>query len=237
MSNYKQPFLSILMSTFNNEDTIIEAIESILNQDYENFEFLIMNDASTDLTPTILESYQNRDNRVRVFHNKKNIGLTRSLNKLIYNSQGEIIFRQDADDISFPRRLSIQVLKMREKDYGVCVARAQVKDSKKPRPFLSYYLPYRLVMKLKNPFIHGTLAIKRDVLLDVGRYDENFYFAQDYKLYSDIIIKKYKILKIYNILYKLNTENNISTKFLSKQKYYSKCVKKKEIPILKFMNF
>ncbi len=237
MNMHKQPYLSILMSVFNNEESVADAIESILHQDYENFEFLIMNDASTDLTPTILQRYQTSDNRVKVFHNKENIGLTRSLNKLIKKSKGEIIFRQDADDISYPNRLSIQALKMQEKGFKVCVSRAQVKDTKKPRPNLSYYLPYKLVMKLKNPFVHGTLAIKREVLVDIGTYDENFYFAQDYKLYSDLIYKKHKILKIYNILYNLNTKNSISTKFSSKQKYFSECVRKKEIPDSQFMNF
>ena len=233
----KQPHISVLMSVFNAEEVISDAIESILDQDYENFEFLIMNDASTDGTPSILETYQTSDSRMKVFHNKENLGLTVSLNKLIHNSKGNIIFRQDADDTSYLNRLSFQVQQMQEKGYNVCVTKAKVKGSKKARPHLSYYLPYKLVMKLKNPFIHGTLAIRRETLLEVGTYDENFYFAQDYKLYAELINKKYKIHKIYKILYNLNTFNNISTKFASKQKYYSDCVKKKKLPDLRFRDF
>ena len=90
----KQPHISVLMSVFNAEEVISDAIESILDQDDENFEFLIMNDASTDGTPSILETYQTSDSRMKVFHNKENLGLTVSLNKLIHNSKGNIIFRQ-----------------------------------------------------------------------------------------------------------------------------------------------
>lgn len=236
MNASKFPFVSVLMSVFNNEDSVSDAIESIFNQDYKNFEFLVMNDASTDSTPAILQRYQERDNRLRVYHNKKNIGLTLSLNKLIQESKGNIIFRQDADDSSYPRRLSTQVLEMQEKGYEVCVTRAHIKNSNKLRPNLSYKLPYKLVMKLKNPFVHGTLAIKRDVLMSIGTYDKNFYFAQDYKLYSDLINRKYKIHKIHKILYNLNTKNNISTKFSSQQKYYADCVRKKKTPHSQFMS-
>ena len=224
------------MSVFNNEEIVSDAVESILNQDYENFEFLIMNDASTDRTASILEGYQTSDRRIKVIHNDKNLGLTVSLNKLIHKSKGNIIFRQDADDTSYPNRLSYQILQMQKKGYNICVARARVKDSKKPRPYISYYFPYKFVMKLKNPFIHGTLAIKREILLKIGTYDENFYFAQDYKLYSDLISKKHKIHKIHKILYNLNTANNISSQFASQQKYFSNCVKKKKIPDSRFMN-
>mgnify|MGYP003956348861 CR=1 FL=1 len=79
--------ISIIMSVFNNSKTLERCIESILNQDYENFEFLIMNDFSKDSSNKILKDYENEDSRIKVFNNKENIGLTKSLNILVNKSK------------------------------------------------------------------------------------------------------------------------------------------------------
>ena len=102
--------ISVIMSVFNNEDEVKHAIESILkNQDYKNFEFLIIDDASTDNTLDILLDLENKFNNIRILKNSENIGLTKSLNKLIESSNGEFIARQDADDFSLPFRFSKQL--------------------------------------------------------------------------------------------------------------------------------
>tara|TARA_B110000003_G_scaffold274808_1_gene315707 strand:- start:11106 stop:11810 length:705 start_codon:yes stop_codon:yes gene_type:complete len=226
MSDRLQPFVSILMSTYNNEKTILKAVDSILLQDYINFELLILNDGSTDRTKSLLEQFKEKDKRIRIFSNEKNLGLTVSLNKLINFSKGEIILRQDADDFSVKNRISVQVHYLVNGKADICFSRAKVIDRSKIIPNLSYYLPYKLVMKYKNPFIHGTLAINRKVLQSIGNYDENFYFAQDYKLYKDVISKKFNIKKIHTVLYHLNTENNISSNYSKEQNYYAECVRK-----------
>ena len=94
------PYVSVLMSVHNSENTVNFAIDSILNQTFSNFELLIMNDCSTDKTQKILEKYQNVDSRIKLFNNSTNLGLTRSLNTLIENSNGSFIARQDADESS-----------------------------------------------------------------------------------------------------------------------------------------
>ena len=226
MSDRLQPLVSILMSTYNNEKTILKAVDSILLQDYINFELLILNDGSTDRTESLLEQFKEKDKRIRIFSNEKNLGLTVSLNKLINFSKGEIILRQDADDFSVKNRISVQVHYLVNGKADICFSRAKVIDRSKIIPNLSYYLPYKLVMKYKNPFIHGTLAINRKVLQSIGNYDENFYFAQDYKLYKDVISKKFNIKKIHTVLYHLNTENNISSNYSKEQNYYAECVRK-----------
>ena len=107
MNNYSKkniPYVSVLMSVHNSENTVNFAIDSILNQTFSNFELLIMNDCSTDKTQIILEKYQNVDSRIKLFNNSTNLGL-RSLNTLIENSNGSFIARQDADDFSLPLRL------------------------------------------------------------------------------------------------------------------------------------
>ena len=90
--------LSVLMSVYNGEKYLVEAIESILAQTFREFEFLIMDDGSKDGSREILESFVARDNRIRVFA-QENAGLAESLNRLIGFSRGEYLARMDADDI------------------------------------------------------------------------------------------------------------------------------------------
>ena len=213
--------ISIIMSVFNNSKTL----ESILNQDYENFEFLIMNDFSKDSSNRILKDYENQDSRIKVFNNRENIGLTKSLNILVNKSKGELIARQDADDYSAKNRLLMQLSYLRDKNLDACTTRSRVISTGKARPAMSYYLPIKLSMKYKNPFIHGSLMIKKEVLNDVGNYDENFYYAQDYKLFKDLINRGYKVNTLNKFLYYLNTENNISSKNREEQNYYAKLVR------------
>lgn len=214
------------MSVFNNSKTLKRSIESILNQDYKNFEFLIMNDSSTDSTKEILKNYKDTDARIKIYENDKNLGLTKSLNILINNAKGELIARQDADDYSVNDRFSTQVEFLKSHNLDGCTSRSKVISTGKVRPGLSYFLPIKLAIKYKNPFIHGTLLIKKKVLQDVGNYDENFYYAQDYKLFKDLIDKGYKIKSINKFLYYLNTENNISSNMKKEQNYYAKLVRR-----------
>jgi hypothetical protein len=93
-------------------------------------------------------------------------------------------------------------------------------------PSLSFYLPKKFIIKLKNPFIHGTLMIKKDVLLKVGNYDENYYYSQDYKLMIKLINEGFKFKVLKKPLYVLNTENNISTLNSSEQQKYANDAKR-----------
>ena len=94
------PKVTVLMSVYNSEKFLRESINSILEQTFKDFEFLIINDGSTDSSREIILSYN--DPRITLFDNKNNIGLTKSLNKGLDLAKGEYIARQDADDISLP---------------------------------------------------------------------------------------------------------------------------------------
>jgi glycosyltransferase EpsE len=216
---------SVIMSTYNHEKSLTQAINSILSQKYEDFEFLILNDNSKDGTKEVLEKFKKKDSRIKVFNNYKNLGLTKSLNILIKESGGKLIFRQDSDDISLPNRLMNQASLLRDPNNHACVTRAANSLTLKKIPNMSYHLPYKLVMNYKNPFIHGTLGIKKEVLFDVGLYDERFYYAQDYHLYKKLIMSKYRIIKVREIHYILNMENNISSSFKNEQDIYASIVK------------
>ena len=220
------PIVSVIMATYNSESTIKESIESILSQKYKNFEFLILDDCSSDNTLRIIKSYQKIDERIKIFENKKNIGLTKSLNLLIKRSSGEYLARQDADDISYEQRLEKQIDFCIKNNIKAVVTRAINMSNGKKIPRYSYFIPYKYLIKFKNPFVHGTLLIKKELMLSVGGYNEEYYYAQDYKLFKDLTVKKEKIGKIWDPLYLLNTKDNISNNFKKEQKKYANKVKR-----------
>ena len=106
MSYNNTPEISVLLSTHNNENSINNSIKSIINQSFEDFELLIMNDASDDTTLKELKKFD--DKRIKIFNNRSNLGLTKSLNLLLAKSSGKYIARQDADDISLKDRFKIK---------------------------------------------------------------------------------------------------------------------------------
>ena len=222
--------VSVLLSTYNSEESIGESIDSLLSQTYKNLEILISDDGSTDSTKEICKKFQLKDERVLFFSNKKNIGLTKSLNNLAQKASGSLIARHDADDISLPYRIEEQIQFMKTKKLDAVTSRSLVKQNNKKRPGISFYIPDKLLINRKNPFIHGTLIIKKNVFQEIGYYDERFYYAQDYKLFYDLLDKGYKVKTLNKALYILNTENNISSENLERQNYYADCVRFRKNP-------
>ncbi len=178
----KNPKVTVLMSAYNAEKYLNEAINSILNQTYKNFEFLIINDASKDKTLEIINSY--KDNRIVVIRNKKNIGLTKSLNKGLKNAKGEFIARQDADDVSFPHRLQKQVTYLdRNKSIGLLGSAWRLIDNNgKTIQDCSAYDGKNAV----HFICHGSVMIRKACILNIGCYREIFKYAQDYDLWLRI---------------------------------------------------
>ena len=222
--------VSVVMSAYNSEKTIAESIESILNQSYQNFEFLIIDDCSTDRTADVIESYLEKNKNIKFTKNKTNLGLTKSLNILIKKSSGQYIARQDADDISLHHRVQEQMQLLKSNNLDFCTTRAIIKDSRKLRPGVSSFLPKKIVLKFKNPFIHGTLLAKKTVINEIGNYDENFIYAQDYKLFYDLLKYNYNFRVILKPQYILNIKNNISENKKIEQNYFADCVRKKITP-------
>ena len=186
------------MSVHNNEKTVSDSINSILGQTYKDFEFLIIDDCSTDDSLKILQEYESKDTRIRIFRNNKNLGLTKSLNFLIDKTSFNIIARQDADDKSKENRLRKQFYYLSKKNYSFCVTRAEVIKTKRNIPKFSIFFPSKVVVKYKNPFIHGSLMIKKETLLGIGKYNENYYYAQDYKLFWDLLHEDTKFKYLLN---------------------------------------
>ena len=172
-----KPLISVIMSVYNDADNLDSSINSILNQDFQDFEFLIMNDCSTDESLNILNSYS-QDNRIKVFQNERNLGLTKSLNVLLNESKGTFVARQDSDDLSLSSRFSKQLDYIKNKKLDVCGTRAIIKGSTRITPNRSYYLPIRTTLRIKNPFIHGSLIFKKTTIEKVNYYKKDFFILK-----------------------------------------------------------
>ena len=136
MSNKK---ISVIMSVYNNESTLEKSVESILSQSYENFDFLIIDDCSSDNTKEILKTYQIKDKRVKIFTNETNLGLTKSLNTLLKsNDISSIIARQDGDDYSKKDRFSKQIQYILNENCDAVYSRAIRTDNNKIIPGKSF---------------------------------------------------------------------------------------------------
>jgi len=221
--------VSVIMSVYNNKATVKSAIESILSQSYKNIELIITDDCSSDSSLSIIKSYLDNKN-IKLIENSQNKGLTKSLNSMINVAEGEFIARQDADDISLDRRIEVQLELMNKFNLDFVSSRAISLQTKKYIPNISFNLPYKYLIKYKNPFVHGTLMIKKDVLFELGNYDERFKYAQDYKLMIDAFDKQYKFKILRKPYYLLNTTNNISNLFKDEQKYFADCARKRVNP-------
>lgn len=210
------------MSVYNGEKYLREAVDSILNQTFTDFEFIIINDGSTDGTREILESYS--DSRIRLFH-QENIGLTKSLNKGLKSVLGEYIARQDADDISHRDRIDYQVSFL-DKHMCIGLVGTNVAFIDQRGTIFSFWRPptthddIRKQLLKGNSFCHGSVMFRKECLETVGYYREQFRYTQDYDLWFRIS-DKYEVANIERILYKFRRNSHtISRKKLSKQLDY-----------------
>lgn len=219
----KNPKVTVLMSVYNGEKYLNESIDSMLGQTFKDFEFLIINDGSTDKTAEILKSYN--DPRIRIINNEKNIGLTKSLNKGLRLTRGEYIARQDADDISMPERLEkeVEFLEMHQ-DYAVVGTFTKIiNENSEILSFLERPiedLKIKEFFKKDNCIVHGSSMIRKACLLDVGFYNELMIRSQDYELWLRLS-KKYRLANIDKYLYMWRKhDDNIEAKFIGEQKIF-----------------
>ncbi|WMI69849.1 glycosyltransferase [Mangrovimonas sp. YM274] len=181
-----QPLISVVMATYNGEKFIAEAIQSILDQTYKNFEFLIVDDGSTDRTQEIIRGF--RDHRIRYIKKEANTGIADSLNKGIAQAQGTYIARMDDDDVSFPHRLERQ-LEVFANDNQIIFCGTSVEDiNGKTLGTPSQHEDISLKLVFSNPIFHPTVMIPREILL-LERYNPNAVPSEDYDLWSRLIFK------------------------------------------------
>ncbi|MGA7827733.1 MAG: glycosyltransferase, partial [Geobacteraceae bacterium] len=182
----QEPAISIIMSVYNKEKYLKKAIRSILGQTFPDFEFIIVDDCSTDNSPAILASFN--DPRIRVITNDSNIGLTRSLNKAIAVSRAPLIARMDADDFCAPHRLKEQYNFLSEHpDYGLVGSSYYVlDDSDTPLSITQVLTDHERLypgLEQQNWFAHGSVLFRKSAFYTAGGYDEFYTYAQDYDLW------------------------------------------------------
>jgi glycosyltransferase involved in cell wall biosynthesis len=176
------PLISVVMGVYNGGGYLREAVDSILDQTFTDFEFIIIDDGSIDDTKAILESYN--DDRIVLVH-QENIGLTKALNKGLSIAKGKFIARQDADDISHPERFERQVRYMQENsDCLVLGTWMDVIDENGLKyntfRYPEHFADIREAMKRYDPIGHGTIMARTSALVENCGYNEKFYYAQDY---------------------------------------------------------
>lgn len=186
-----KPVISVVMATYNRADLLPRAVNSVLNQSFKDFEFIIVIDGSTDETANILKSYASKDKRIRVLENDKNRGLIYSLNRALDAARGKYIARMDDDDISLPERFAYQVGFM-EKNPRVTVVSSWVSapGSMVPFPFQQEIDPDKIkILPYLNtvPISHPAAFIRRDFIEQNHiRYRDNYKYIEDRAFWRDI---------------------------------------------------
>ena len=188
----QKPKVSILMTVYNHQKYVIQAIRSILNQNYRNFEFIIFNNGSTDNTKNLITKI--KDKRIKLFNLKKNVGRTSCLNLGLKKCKGEYIAIQDSDDISKKNRISNQVnFLIKNEQCGLVGTNYSTIDD------MGNLINSKVIKSnfIKNPklIIHGnfighsTVMYRKKVLSFSKGYPNEYLYAQDYAFYLKLITK------------------------------------------------
>jgi hypothetical protein len=186
----RSPRVSVVMAVFNGERYLRESIDSILQQSFTDFEFIIIDDGSTDNTAAILEACS--DERVRVLRNPQNTGLAESLIRGIAAAVGEFVARQDADDISERDRLAMQVAFLDEHPEVALLGSAHTEIDAEGRVLAHVdancnHVTILWAMLFYCPFAHTAVTFRRrPVLQNVGEYDPTYRYSMDYEYWTRI---------------------------------------------------
>lgn len=206
MNMEEKPLVSVIMGAYNCEKTLERAVNSIIEQTYNNWEFIICDDCSTDETLTILKKFEKRDARICVLHNAQNMRLAASLNRCLNIAQGKYIARMDADDESLPRRLETQIRFLEEHpEYDVVGCNRMIFDEKGDRGIrTSIEFPNQSILMKDTPFAHPTIVMKKSVYDALGGYtvSKATMRAEDLDLWFRFYEKGFKGYNLQQVLYR-----------------------------------
>jgi glycosyltransferase involved in cell wall biosynthesis len=193
------PRVSVIMAVYNGAQYLREAMDSVLAQDFSDFEFVIVDDCSTDATPAMIAAYG--DARIVYLRNARNAGQTASLNTALRAARGEYVARIDADDAYQPGKLRRQVAFLdANPDVAVC-GTAAVKFDGHGREFGLFIPPtraedIRFTIHQRVPVCHVSVMMRRDRVLACGGYDEDYKYAADYALWSTLLQRGHRIANL-----------------------------------------
>ncbi|MFP7297234.1 glycosyltransferase family 2 protein [Neobacillus niacini] len=194
--------VSVIMSTYNEEpEWLKKCIDSILNQTYSHFEFLIVLDNPENVQlKELLDAYQKKDNRIKLIPNPKNMGLVKSLNTALEHCNGKYVARMDADDIADPERLEKEKRYLEEKNLDFVFSSMIVIDENDQKQYEwdnNAFTPEEIkkVMEIWNISLHPTWFLKREVYTSLGGY-RDIPFSEDYDFSLRALSNGYKIGKL-----------------------------------------
>ena len=211
--------VSIIMGVYNGSRYIRDSIDSIINQTYKNWEFIICDDCSSDNTIDIIQEYMKNDSRIKLIKNDKNIGLAATLNKCLGQCTGEYIARQDDDDISLPERLEKQVKFLEQNtQYDLVGSRAYLIDKDNNiwgKSKLPTEKPESINLLHGPCFIHPTIMIRKIVIDELNGYNEKALRVEDYDLWFRFFANNFKAFNMQESLikYRLDTHSYKKRKY------------------------
>jgi len=194
------PKVTVLMPVYNSERYVSEAIESILNQTFKDFEFLIYNDGSTDRSDEVIRSFQ--DNRIIYISFPNNQGYLKLLNLGLENANSPFVARMDSDDIALPNRLEVQYnFLIEHPNIAVCGSWCKfIGNINHVNKMPTSYLENRIGLFYGTPITHPTAMFNNKIFKENNfKYDEDFYTAEDYELFWRISLQ-YEIINIPEVL-------------------------------------
>jgi glycosyltransferase involved in cell wall biosynthesis len=188
--NEKKPKVSVVMPVYNSELYVAEAIESILTQTFTDFEFIILNDGSTDKSREIIQKYADRDSRIIFLDHTDNTGYVVRLNQGIAQARGEYVARMDNDDISYPTRFAKQVAYLDSHPRIALVGSSTdtLKDGVVAKGWTLRATPAETSVHFlfTNYVMHPTVMMRKTMIPKEG-YDMSFYIAEDFELWTRIL--------------------------------------------------
>lgn len=221
-----QPLVSVILPVYNAEKHVAEAVQSILDQTYKNFELILIDDCSTDKSFETLQSF--KDPRIKLHRNEKNQKLIYTLNKAIQLSSGEYIARMDADDISLPTRLQQQVEYLQKfKDVAVLGSQIQFIDEngvKKGKPLICVTDSARIKWRFHfgNCMNHPTVMFRKSIVDRSDFYDPEYVHAEDYELWLRLS-RKYAFDNLPQVLLKYRVHSGSVSYQHSEKQVESTC--------------
>lgn len=184
------PAISVLMPVYNGEKHLAEAVDSILAQTFADFEFIIVDDASTDATAALLADYARRDSRIRILTNESNSKIAFSLNRGLAEARAPLIARMDADDWSHPERFAKQYAFMKShSEIAVCGTWLEVYDSGEVWPWPCGDADIRARMLFDSSLAHPTVVFRKQIVESLAEgYDVTTPPAEDYDLWARLAV-------------------------------------------------
>ncbi len=208
--NQENPLISVSMPAYNAEIYIADSIESVLNQNYQNFELLICDDGSTDRTLEIIRAYEKKDPRIKVFSMGENVGLASVRNFISRKAQGKYVALLDSDDLSTPDRFDEQVKVLESGMCDVCASEYYTLDmsngKKRARHRYESDADLKALLTIYNPICNSTTMMSRELMLKFPYRDNLKGGPEDYDLWVNLAIAGYrfKTIKKALITYRLH---------------------------------